>query len=56
MKRVVRVGLVYYELEDGTVIDKGLYDLVIFLEEQRQKLLTLLRRESGEKESQNEVA
>ena len=42
MKGIKRVGLGYYELEDGTIIDKGLYDLAIFLDEQRRKLLALL--------------
>lgn len=46
MKKIKRVGLGYYELEDGTIIDKGLYDLAVFLDKQRQKLLGLLVRES----------
>lgn len=44
MLKVKRVGIGYYELEDGTIIDKGLYDLAVFLEEQQQKLLALLSK------------
>ena len=32
----------YYELEDGSIVDKKLYDLALFLEEQQQKLTAII--------------
>ncbi len=38
MKRIKRIGIGYYELENGQLIDKKSYHLAEFLEEQRLKL------------------
>lgn len=39
---IKRNGIGFYELEDGSITDKGFYDLAIFLEKQQQSLSTLL--------------
>lgn len=38
MPKIKRIGIGYYELENGQLIDKGLYHLSIFLQEQIVKL------------------
>jgi hypothetical protein len=54
---IKRTGIGYYELENGQIIDKGLYELATFLDRQIQILQELIvghnASSTADKENQN---
>ncbi len=42
--KIKRIGIGYYELDNGQIIDKGLYHLAEFLDKQQEKLQGLIKR------------